>query len=152
MYDNSTATLTQSVKAHLHQKSKHSAKFRRVLARTLVAYSIYIKSESSPRSRRELVERNITCKILQELAQIVLAATISLSTAVDTCNFCWKRFCHVWESILAYIVYNARNCKSTRKPVQMVKRDEFGQIAKRTRLKSGHTSDLEIRSKFKDKT
>ena len=42
--------------------------------------AVYTKSESSPRIRRELAERKIICKMLQELAQIVLAANISLWT------------------------------------------------------------------------
>ena len=42
--------------------------------------------------RRELAERKIICKMLQELVRIVLAAKTSLWTAVDTCIFCWKRF------------------------------------------------------------
>ena len=70
--------------AHLHQKSKYSAKFRQISRElllhnyTLVSMEVvYIKSKSSPRTRRELGERKTICKMLQELARIDLAANIS---------------------------------------------------------------------------
>ena len=98
---------------------------------TLVSMkAVYINSESSPSIRRELAERKIICKMLQELAQIVLAATISLSTAVDTCIFVENVFV-MFENPLLPVCSTPKNCKSSRKTVWTVKRDGFGEIAKR---------------------
>ena len=56
--------------------------------------------ENSPRTRRE---KNHLQNVARACANS-LAANISLKIAVGTCSFCWTRFCHIWESIVVYII------------------------------------------------
>ena len=73
---------------------------------TLVSMkAVYINSESSPRIQRELAERKIICKMLQELARIVLAANIFFVNSSWHLQFLLKTFLSCLRiHIVAYII------------------------------------------------